>query len=239
MSTFRVAAFAMAGCVAGAVAAHAGELVTERFEISAPILPPYGPDTWNAEGPDYPATDEARRALAAKGHTFEELLPKCAPDYPAIRLPTADGAPLSSEDVATNYDAVAQCSYEKFTAKPYWIPQLVDDVDVCAAKVGGDWRMLAEADLEALNDADFEAFRSAVTGGRPGDWSGWGGHYFGGDVFVRANDGTLKRASLTPGTSPRVTDLGPAPNAGEDWRRHHDERGLGVRCIRRYVIQNM
>jgi hypothetical protein len=197
-----------------------------RVEISAPILPRldviYAP---------FPATLEGEKEMAhAAALLFDWLLPRCAPLYPMITLAPADGSSLSSEQLAINYDQVGRCAYEKHTSKPYWIPKLVDDVDICGTEMGPEWRLITEADLASLTDADFRAVADTwnlhVVGGQ-----GLGFFFSSLAIWVRANDGTIKAGTLAPGvTGDRVTPL----QLQNGWTlTHHYEGNLGLRCIKR------
>ena len=197
-----------------------------RVEISAPILPRteiiYGA---------FPTTLEGEKAMAHDAALlFDWLLPRCAPSYPMITLAPASGSSLSSAQLAVNYDQVGLCAYEKYTAKPYWIPKLVDDVDICGTEMGPGWRLITEADLASLTDADFRAVADT-----------WSLHSIGGQglgfffsslaIWVRADDGTIKAGTLAPGvTGGRVTPL----QIPQGWSlTDHYEGELGLRCIRR------
>lgn len=209
----------------------------ERFEFSAPLLPE-STTLGRFEGDDYPTTQEAREQLV-RDHTrsYDDLLVACAAYDPAIVLPT-EGAPLTAEQIATNYGLVAQCAYERFSSKPYWIPQLLDDVNVCETKLGAGWRLLTEEDLALLDVTDFKYLRDTLQAAA-GDDFGWAETYFGTDFYVRAADGTLQRGSFDPNATTRVTPIESAwegqPGAG-DRRTYHYEGNLGVRCIRRTVV---
>jgi hypothetical protein len=199
----------------------------QRVEISAPILPRtaaiYRP---------FPTTLEGEQAMAHEAALlFDWLLPQCAPLYPMITLAPASGAPLSTVQLATNYDQVGRCAYEQYTAKPYWIPKLVDDVDICGTEMGPGWRLISEADLASFSDADFQnvadTWNLHVVGG-----GGLGFFFSSLAIWVRADDGVIKAGTLTPGvTGSRVTPL-PAGIALTD----HYEGQLGLRCIRRTAL---
>jgi len=196
-----------------------------RVEISAPILPRldviYAP---------FPTTLDGETAMAHDAALlFDWLLPRCAPLYPTITLAPADGSALSSAQLAINYDQVGLCAYEKYTSKPYWIPKLVDDVDICGTEMGPDWRLITEADLASLTDADFRAVADTWSlrsiGGQ-----GLGFFFSSLAIWVRANDGAIKAGTLAPGvTGDRVTPL--QLQAGWSLTQHY-EGELGLRCIR-------
>jgi len=198
----------------------------ERVEISAPILPRldviYGP---------FPTTLDGEKAMAHDAALlFDWLLPRCAPLYPMITLAPADGSGLSPAQLATNYDQVGLCAYQQYTSKPYWIPKLIDDVDICGTEMGAGWRLITEADLASLTAADFRAVADT-----------WSLHSIGGQglgfffsslaIWVRANDGTIQAGTLAPDvTGTRVTPL----QLQNGWTlTQHYEGNLGLRCIRR------
>ena len=197
-----------------------------RVEISAPILP-----RLEAFAGPFPTTLDGEKEMAhAAALLFDWLLPRCAPLYPTITLAPADGSSLSSAQLATNYDQVGLCAYQQYISKPYWIPKLIDDVDICGTEMGPAWRLITEADLASLTDADFRAVADT-----------WSLHAIGGQglgfffsslaIWVRANDGTIKAGTLEPGvTGDRVTPLQLQPG----WTlTQHYEGGLGLRCIKR------
>jgi hypothetical protein len=235
---FGARSFARRGLALGAFAALVGfvprsdgALVTrERVEISAPILPD---ETKLVEPP--PATlAEEQAVVDAAALTYEPLLAECAAYYPAITPPPADGTPLTPEQLAANYDAVGDCAYTRHTSKPYWIPKLVDDVDVCGRELGSGWRLISEDDLSSLTEADYQFMKDTLTPvAGPAASSSWsfGSFYFGLHVWLRAHDGTLATGDLSPGvTGPRVAPI--------DYRLQgsyttHYEGGLALRCIRR------
>ncbi|HXU03350.1 MAG TPA: hypothetical protein VN903_20430 [Polyangia bacterium] len=197
----------------------------ERVEISAPIVPRtsviYAPFPTSLEGEQQMAHDASL--------LFDWLLVECAPYYPTITLAPADGSPLSQAQLATNYDQVGRCAYEQFVAKPYWIPRLVDDVDICGTEMGAGWRLITEADLASLTEADFQKVADTwdlhtIGGG------GLGFFYSTLAIWVRADDGSIQSGTLAPGfTGSHVI---PLPD-GVSTSTNHYEGSLGLRCIRR------
>jgi len=197
-----------------------------RVEISAPILP-----RTEIIYTAFPTTLEGEKAMAHDAALlFDWLLPRCAPLYPMITLAPADGSVLSPPQLALNYDQVGLCAYEKYTAKPYWIPKLIDDVDICGTEMGPAWRLITEADLASLTYADFRAaadtWNLQSIGGQ-----GLGFFFSSLAIWVRANDGTIKAGTLAPGvTGDRVTPL----QLQNGWTlTQHYEGNLGLRCIKR------
>jgi len=191
-------------------------IAEQRVDISAPILPRtdviYRP---------FPATLAGEAEMAHQAALlFPWLLAQCAPLYPQIKL----GSGQTAKELATNYEQVATCAYEKFSAKPYWIPQLVADVDICRNELGENWRLISEQDLALMTDADFQYFTDTLSGS-----DGFGSEFFSLVIWVRANDGTIKFGNLSPAVSNRVGPL--VYNGGGP--KDHYEGSLALRCIRR------
>jgi hypothetical protein len=203
----------------------------ERIELSAPIFPDVE-ILYAHEGASFPASPDAEAQLVADAAlSFDQLVTECAQRTdPKSGAPysLADGDTLTPAQLTSNYDTVARCAYEQFTAKPYWIPQLVDDVDVCAATLGADWHLPTEADLASFGADDYAFFGATLTGAADGT-SFWGSFYFSLTVFVRAADGSLQKADLGPDVTMRVQDLG----LSAAQRKQHYEGGAALRCLRR------
>jgi hypothetical protein len=195
-----------------------------RVEISSPILP----DVLKIYGP-FPATLDGEKAMAHDAAlTFDFLLAACAPKYPKITLATGGVTVLSQEQLATNFEEIGRCSYEQYSAKPYWIPRLINDVDLCGTELGADWHLISEHDLTTLTEADFQLIQETLTPLASGVGGFFGSFYFGLQVFVRADDGSLKLGSLAPGAG--AARVSAYPNASST---SHDEGGYALRCIRR------
>ena len=205
---------------------------SDRWEVSAPIFPKVL-ELYSHEGQSFPATLEGEQALADSASlNFEALLGECAASFPGIKLWVEGEPQLTRAELEANYDLVAQCAYERYTAKPYWIPQLVDDVDLCVRQLGADWRLITEADLSSLDEAAFTQFASSLASASSGS-SGMGGFYFSLAVYLRGDDGTLKLGNLNPGVTERVTAL--PVTTDDEMRRHLEASPIGpvvVRCIR-------
>lgn len=220
------------------VAATAGALValtawaasSELVELSAPVLPVVTV-LYAEEGASFPDSLAAEADLAHRAALgFSGLVTSCASLYPAISQQPDGGAPLTPEQLAANYEAVARCAYEQHTSKPYWIPRLVDDVDICGTELGAGWRLPTEEDVAAFTEDELQGLSDALS---PARGSGsFGALYFSMQVYVRGTDGALKQADLSPGLiGPRVAPLACAAG-GDCWTRHL-ESGLALRCIRR------
>lgn len=222
-----------------AVALLAWGASSERVELSGPIFP----DVlvlYAQEGGNFPATTQGEADLAHRAAlTFPYLVSTCAPSYPAITLDAAGGAALSAQVLAGNYEAVARCAYEQHTAKPYWIPKLVNDVDLCGTELGAGWRLPTEADVSTFSEAELQSLAAALSPAR-GNGS-FGAFYFSMHIYVRGADGSLKQADLTPGFS--GTRVGPLPGSNgcgagasaAGCSTTHLESDLSLRCIRRTV----
>jgi hypothetical protein len=210
----------------GALSFVAADVVTgQRVQISAPILPRttiiYAP---------FPTSLDGEKTMAHDASLlFDWLLPVCAQLYPKITLAPADGTLLTLTQLATNYDQVGLCAYMQYVAKPYWIPRLVDDVDICGTEMGAGWRLITEADLASLTEADFQKVADTWALSAPGG-DGLPFFYTSLTIWVRADDGTIQSGTLAPGiTGSRMIPLPP----GVSTSMIHYEGGLGLRCIRR------
>ena len=198
----------------------------ERVEISAPILPDMV--IWQYKGgAGYPSTAaEATALVRDTTYTYEHLLEACQPKYREIVL--YDGTPLTREQLETNYDQVSRCAYYEYGCKPYWMPQILDDVDVCALKLGTGWRLLAEDDIDGFSEVDFQFFKDTMSIAQGGDWFPRQ-FYFSLDAYVRARDGSLVLGNLAPSTDHLV----PLPIAPSDMTVLYFGNGqpIGVRCV--------
>ncbi|HVK64073.1 MAG TPA: hypothetical protein VM694_06360 [Polyangium sp.] len=213
---------------AGAIAT--GNAGAPGIELSAPLFPDARVFQMFQDASVYPALSEAERAaLLDDVYTFAQLVPLCAPTHPGIKQQVPGGPPLTQAEIADNYDEVARCAYEDYGAKPYWVPQHVSDVDVCAAKLGEDWRMPTEADVSAFDESDF-AFFQATLAAQQGQDSFPLHFYYSLDVYVRADDGALALGNLAPQTDHVV----PLPVSGAAMSELYLGNGqpIGLRCLR-------
>ena len=203
--------------------------VVEQVEISAPILPRVSV-LYPAEGASFPQTSAAVAALSHDAAlTFDFLLGICPATHPGITVPGPNDPPTTPAQNAANFEALASCAYTDFVSKPYWIPALVDQVDICGTELGPTWRLITEEDVNSLTDADAQTLADALS--TPNAGSFFGNFYFSLHVWVRGTDGSLKRGDLSPGASPRVTAL---PVDGTSTT--HYESDLGLRCTRTTVV---
>ncbi len=219
--------------------------VTPRVEISGPILPTVykgqyvdaqKKSLYDYEGINYPEDLDGEKVLANDTSlTFSYLLEKCAPilngneepEYPMIETTSLTDDALTSA-IAANYANVALCAYEKYGSKPYWIPALVNHVDICGDVLGSEWRIITENDITNLTDDNYTFIQNTLAG-IPDSDNFWSNFYFSLKVYIRANDNTLKIANLTPDTSPRISDL---PGEVSQDAKQHLEGGYVLRCIR-------
>ncbi|MBI4512109.1 MAG: hypothetical protein HY698_20925 [Deltaproteobacteria bacterium] len=192
----------------------------EMVRISAPVIPQVSV-LYQSEGAEYPATMEGEIALAkASALTFERLLEECRNDYPGIVIPGAE--PLSDEQRNQNYALVDQCALARLGTNPYWMPLLVDRVDICGITLGRGWRLLHESDMASFREEDLQGFVDALDGiPTPAP-----GYFFSTDTYARAADGSLGQAPLYPGS----TRVHPLPIL-EDERKLRFDGGLHLRCI--------
>jgi hypothetical protein len=209
---------------------YSGMIATSsQLELSAPIVP--DSVIWQYQGGSrYPATlADAAALVRDTTYTYEFLLAACAPAYPTIAV-ASPGQKLTEAQLEANYDQVARCAYEKHGAKPYWMPQILDDVDVCALKLGSGWRLPTEADLARFSEADFQLFKDTMTIGASGTDMFPRQFYFSLDIYVRGSDGALKWGDLTPG----ATHVGPLPVSDAELKDHYlgNGRPISVRCLR-------
>lgn len=204
----------------------------EWVELSAPIWPKVL-ELYQGEGANYPNTQAAREQLARDSAlTFTTLLETCAPMQPDIVLRDPSDPPLSREQIATNYRLLEECAYRLFKAKPYWIPQLLADVDVCAQQLGAGWRIVGEADVLAMSAAEFELLRNILDEVSAGS----GGFYFQLRVFTSRADGSIGGGDLDPAAGERLWPLSTSNGFAYDPRVHH-EGGLALRCFRTTELQ--
>jgi hypothetical protein len=216
----------------GSVALLSTAMPVQRgIQISGPIAPNVG-ILYNFEDSNFPKSIDDRTKLADDASlTFPWMLDQCTSkygqEYPLIKL-QKDGVEgeLTQEELVTNYGEVARCSYDHFLSKPYWIPQLILDVDICGRQLGTDWRLITENDLYQLSQEDLQNLNQTLSGVGGNFWSAF---YVGMVVYIKANDGTLKQADLSdPTIGPVVTDL---PIQVDQYQKHL-EGARTLRCIK-------
>ena len=218
------------GVPAAPATAPQGQGPGEWIEISAPILPD-NMVLWEAEGAAYPSSQAQREDVVHRAALlYDQLLQVCADKDARIKLRGPSDPPLSKQEILDNYDAVAECAYQNFTSKPYWIPQLVSDVDVCGRELGPDWKLVSEQDLARVTEAEYLLMREALDGAGGGFFASF---YFQLRLFIRAADGTIQEGRLDPRDPTRVLPL--SFHQGQDARNHY-EGGLALRCLRRTEV---
>lgn len=170
------------------------------------------------EGANYPATPAAREALLDQvAWTYAALAAECTTRHPEISLPTPEQMP-SEADLAKTLQAVADCSYTDLGIKPYWIPRLLVDVDVCGRKLGKDWRLPTVQDVESLTQAERAA---VVATAREGLYNGL-------EVFAIGANKTLHVSNLETGATRALSET----NATYLGDTYHYEGNASLRCVR-------
>ena len=169
--------------------------------ISAPIFPKYI-SFYNYEAENYPTTEAAKIEIADLGFfNFEELFQMClADDAYKNKLHIAkNGEPLTQEKLGENYNTIADCAYVKFTSKPYFVPQLVDDVDLCAHALPASqgWRMITDTDINSWDDTVFTNLTETLNSAWPNGGDSWGSFYFSTVTYIRTATG-IKIGILRP-----------------------------------------
>lgn len=193
--------------VAGFLTSTAPGLTSEGakvYEISAPLFP-LTSKLYPKEAGNYPDTAEEQTVLGQEAYlTFEKIRDNCIADgsYEGIKAET-DSVKLTAKERADNFSKIATCSYERYYSKPYSIPQLVDDVDLCKMHLGADWNMIKQSDLESFSPVVFDNIETAYSKVNSEEFS-WGAFYFSLATYVRGTDGTLKIGSLYPDATSRV-----------------------------------
>jgi hypothetical protein len=218
---------------------------TKVYEISAPLFPIVA-TLYKNEGANYPAGADAQKTLGKDGYmTFEKVRDECLAKDPqgsfggGIKKEDSSQA-LTVEERAANYSKIAQCAYEYFSSKPYSIPQLVSDVDLCADHLGPEWRLLGEDDIAAFTPEVYANIKGALQ--KSSDAFSWGSFYFSLAAYTKGSDQTLKIGSLFPDATSRVTDPSYPPSTGPKFHLeiHSVDGGssgltsstVTVRCIR-------
>jgi hypothetical protein len=164
--------------------------------ISAPLFPVLNDEVngglYDYEGENYPSTKAEQIDITKKYHkTFGSLFNDCKGLVDGI----LSGDKLTNEQIVNNYNIVAECSSIYFGSKPYYIPKLVDDVDICAEVMGANFRMLTESDLQTFDNNFYKDLNQVLaTASGSSDW--WAGFYFSLATYIRANDGSLKIGNL-------------------------------------------
>lgn len=200
---------------------------TTIFELSAPILPKVA-DVYSHQGASYPTNPADEQALVQNAALlFDFLLTDCAAKHPAITLPAAMGAPLTPEQLNTNYFEVAKCAYD-YGSKPVWIPMMIHDVSLCELAMGPEWHLLSQSDLASFTADDYRRFAELLP---VGDSPYHPGLYFSLDVYVRGSDGRLKLGKLAPGSDLSLQDI-----SDTELNQKLNLTPYLPRCIRRMLV---
>jgi hypothetical protein len=188
-------------------------------DVSAPIFPKVL-ELYQGQGEAYPTTAEGQAQLVHDSAIgFAQLLAECAPDNPDITPWVPGDPPLTAAQAYANYRAVEDCAYERYTVKPYWIPQLVQDVDVCTLTLGARWRTPTVAELAALGTEARQALADSV------DFGSSDGAFYWSQVYARNADGVVQSVDL----SPAAVGADPVALGGDP--RVHFEGTVIVRCL--------
>ena len=182
-----------------------GEILVGVTAVSAPLFPRYML-LYGIEGEkDYPATPEETLAWVERENpvmSFSEMMAFCLEHEPygsMITLPPAEGE-LSDEALEANYIAISSCAYDVdlgFRSKPYWIPRLLEEVDICEHELGSGWSLPTEEFVLAQEPSFFEEY--AAINGADHNPENQASLYFSLSVYVTGTDGSLKVATLEPG----------------------------------------
>lgn len=243
----RPLAFASA-CLAAGLVLASGEPTARATPVTALFLSaPIVPNTtvlYAQEGASFPSSLAGEQSLATNAAVnYDTLIAACPTLTSTSGTPYDIDTTTPSPTVARlqlNYDSVARCAYEHYTAKPYWIPALVDHVDICAVSLGSDWRLPTEAEVTALSADDLSALSGAYDPSAP-TFSSFGGMYFSMKMYIRgtAADGAghhpLKIANLAPGAAALVDELrdgmGNVMTSASDAYTRHNEGAAVLRCV--------
>lgn len=201
----------------------------EVVEVSAPILPRVSV-LYSSEGNNFPSSLVDQAALAHQAAlTFDFLMTACSMNHSGIVIPGPGDPPTTPAQNATNLETVANCAYTDFVSKPYWIPALVDQIDICGTELGSSWHLITEADVNDVTDADAQSMATALS--TPNSTTFFGNFYFSLHVWVRAANGSLARGDLSPGVTARMSTLPVSASSTT-----HYESDMALRCIRRTPV---
>jgi len=180
---------------------------TEDFFISAPIFPKVEV-LYEYEDDQYPISQLGREKVVDTAFmSFTEVFDACLADEEyANRLHSlsADNT-LTQDQLAENYTVIAECSYNKFTSKPYFIPKLIQDVDICSRILDTNdhkWRMISETDIQTWGDEVYTSLSQIINTALPNDANeeAFGAFYFSMATYINTDQG-LKVGNLYPNIS--------------------------------------
>ncbi|MEY4590842.1 MAG: hypothetical protein RL497_2918 [Pseudomonadota bacterium] len=215
--------FVVLSGIAAAQVAQAGTA------ISAPIFPISILEIYKYQNENYPSDKAVQLKLARDNFkSYEYMLNQCSTLTAGIVL----GDNLSDEQIMQNYQLTSECSYKHFLSKPYYIPQLVADVDICHEALGGEFRMISESDIRTFTPHFYQELNHVLSPSIAGKTGG--GFYFSVITYIRGDDGSIKIGDLSENVSgARVTKL----PSNIDTRNHLEwVSGVGgpitLRCMR-------
>ena len=134
-----------------------GEILVGMTGVSAPLFPRFMV-FYAIEGENYPESAEATLEWIERENpvmAFPEMMAFCLEHEPyASQITVApEGTELSAEALAANYVAISDCAYDVdlgFRSKPYWIPRVLEQVDVCQNELGNGWSLPRGTVIEAV-----------------------------------------------------------------------------------------
>lgn len=181
-----------------------GEILVGLTAISAPLFPRYIL-FYEIEGEDYPESPSATLDWVQAQDpmmTFPEMMAFCLEHEPyasQITVAPEDGG-LTRDELDANYIAISSCAYDRelgFRSKPYWIPQFLEELDVCEYELGEGWAMPTEEFVMAQDQSFFEEYASLNSA--TANTANTASMYFSLSLFVTGSGGELKVATLEPG----------------------------------------
>jgi hypothetical protein len=152
--------------------------------------------------------------------TFAYFVKACASQYPIVQ-PLA-GHSLMPEQAYENYANVARCTFETHYGKPYWVPQLIDDVDLCGRTLGAGFRLPSSESLSKFNPEHREILYQALKG------VPFGAGYNSLLMFARDERNKLTLLDLTPPKA-RTT---PADRLQGERKSSFQLPRVSLRCVR-------
>lgn len=197
--------------------------------ISAPIFPISLLELYKFQNENYP-TDKAVQIKLARDNfkSYEYMLNQCSKLTTGIVL----GGNLSDAQIMQNYQLTAECSYTHFLSKPYYVPQLVADVDICFEALGGEFRMITESDIRTFTPEFYQELNQVLVSASSSQ--SFGRFYFSTITYIRGDDGRIKIGNLSDNISgSRVTSLPTNINLKNHLEGVADVGGpITLRCMR-------
>lgn len=108
---------------------------------------------------------------------------------------------------AYNYSQIAKCGYDILGLKPYYVPKMISDYEICQYKLGKGWRLPTETEVLSWPSAYFTDLMNSLTAGSLSVDDFWANSYFSLFIYIRGNNGTVKIANLYPDSFPKILDL--------------------------------